>query len=327
MSGISRRDLLASSAIAAAAAPSGWHAALAAAPASSTQASGFYRYRVGDYEMTAINDGVWLRTIDDKFVSNVPYQDVQKALADSFQPVDKLPIPFTSLVVNTGSKLVLIDAGTGGQLTQLAPQSGTWDANFAAAGFDPKNVDTILISHFHQDHINGLKSKDGALRFPNAEIRVSSPEWAFWMDDAQLSAAPESIRPVFLNARRIFADIAKDVKRFEPGDEVAPGIRSIAAYGHTPGHVAFAITSGDASMLALSDTSHNPWLFVRHPEWQAIVDTDAALAAETRKKMLDRAAADRMLVQGYHFPFPASGHIRQTATGYDLIPVMWQASL
>ena len=82
-------------------------------------------------------------------------------------------------------------------MTQLAPQSGTWDANFAAAGFDPKNVDTILISHFHQDHINGLKSKDGALRFPNAEIRVSSPEWAFWMDDAKLSAAPESIRPVF----------------------------------------------------------------------------------------------------------------------------------
>ena len=116
MSGISRRDLLASSAIAAAAAPSGWHAALAAAPASSTQASGFYRYRVGDYEMTAINDGVWLRTIDDKFVSNVPYQDVHDRGAGRLvQPVDKLPIPFTSLVVNTGSKLVLIDAGTGGQ--------------------------------------------------------------------------------------------------------------------------------------------------------------------------------------------------------------------
>lgn len=324
MSGINRRELLASSAIAAAAAPSGWRAAVAAAPASGTQAFGFYRYRVGGYEMTAINDGVWLRAIDDKFVSNAPYQDVQHALADSFQPRDKLPIPFTSLVVNTGSKLVLIDVGTGGQLTQLAPQSGTWDANFAAAGFDPKSVDTVLISHFHQDHINGLKSKDGGLRFPNAEIRVPAPEWSFWMDDAHLRAAPESLRPVFLNARRVFADIAGDVHRFTPGDEVAPGITSIPAYGHTPGHVAFAITSGNASMLALSDTSHNPWLFVRHPEWQAIVDTDGTLAAETRKAMLDRAAADRLLVQGYHFPFPASGHITRTVTGYDLVPVLWQ---
>ncbi len=222
---INRRVFLASPALAAAAtAAPALTTARAAAPASGKQASGFYRYKVGDYELTAINDGVWLRAIDDKFVRNAAYSDVQKALSDSFQPTDKLPIPFTSLVVNTGSKLILIDTGTGGQLTGLAPQSGTWDANFAAAGFDPRNIDTILISHFHQDHINGIKTKDGELRFPNAEIWVSTPEWAYWMDDAQLGAAPESVRPAFLNARRVFGDIAKDVKRFAPGDEVASGI-------------------------------------------------------------------------------------------------------
>jgi len=321
-----RRELLAGSALAAVTmAAQSWQVAGAAAPMSRTQASGFYRYKVGDYELTAINDGVWLRAIDDKFVRNAAFPDVQKALADSFQPTDKLPIPFTSLVINTGSKLILIDTGTGGQLTGLAPQSGTWDANFAAAGFDPKNIDTILISHFHQDHINGIKTKDGTLRFPNAEIWVSGPEWAYWMDDAEMRAAPESVRPAFLNARRIFGDIAKDVKRFTPGDEVSPGIESIAAYGHTPGHVVFAIASGHTSMLALCDISHNPWLFVRHPDWQAVVDGDGPAAAETRKKILDRVVADRMLVQGYHFPFPASGHITKTATGYDLIPVVWQA--
>ena len=116
------------------------------------------------------------------------------------------------------------------------------------------------------------------------------------------------------------------MKRFDPGREVAPSITSIAAYGHTPGHVAFAIASGSASMLALSDTTNNPWLFVRNPQWQGAFDTDGAVAADTRKKMLDRAVADRMLVQGYHFPFPASGHITKTATGYDLMPVMWQAT-
>ncbi len=251
---------------------------------------------------------------------------MQKALADSFQPTDKLPIPFTSLVVNTGSKLILIDTGTGGQLTGLAPQSGTWDANFAAAGFDPKNIDTILISHFHHDHINGIKTKDGELRFPNAEILVSTPEWAYWMDDAQLGAAPESVRPAFLNARRIFADIAKDVKRFAPGRRSRARDRRRLRPTATRRATSRSRSRPAARRCSRSATpANNPWLFVRHPEWQAIVDTDGAVAADTRKKMLDRAVADRMLVQGYHFPFPASGHITKTATGYDLMPVMWQA--
>jgi glyoxylase-like metal-dependent hydrolase (beta-lactamase superfamily II) len=319
---VSRRELIAGCAMAASAIPLG--SASGAVPPSRSQVSGFYRYRLGDYEMTAINDGIWLRTIDEKFIANATYEEVQRALANSFQPIDKLPIPFTSLVVNTGSKLVLIDVGTGGQLTQLPSQTGTWEANFAAAGFNPSNVDTILISHFHQDHINGIKTKDGALRFPNAEIFVAAPEWNYWMDETRIATAPESLRPIFLNARRIFGDIAKDVRRFEPGHEVVAGITSIPAYGHTPGHVAFAISSGSAAMLALNDTSHNPWLFVRHPEWQAVVDTDGPLAAETRRKLLDRAAAERVLVQGYHFPFPASGHIIRTPGGFELIPAMWQ---
>jgi glyoxylase-like metal-dependent hydrolase (beta-lactamase superfamily II) len=199
-------------------------------------------------------------------------------------------------------------------------------ANMAAAGIDPKSVDTILISHFHPDHINGIKTKDGAKVFPNAEINVPAAEWAFWMDDSKMSAAPEAARGAFLNARRIFGDIANDVKRFEPNKEVAPGITSVAAYGHTPGHTAFAIASGNQSMLYLADVTNNPWLFVRNPEWQASFDLDGNMAADTRKKMLDRAAADKMIVQGYHFPFPASGHIAKTTKGYDLVPVMWQPS-
>jgi glyoxylase-like metal-dependent hydrolase (beta-lactamase superfamily II) len=299
----------------------------AAAPAAGRQSAGVYRYKVGSYELTAINDGVWNRKIDDKFVRNAAWPDVQKALADNFMPAETLPIPFTTLAVNTGQKLILIDTGTGGQLTQVAPQSGTWNDNLTAAGIDPKQVDTILISHFHPDHINGIKTKDGQRQFPNAEIMVSAPEWAFWMDDARMNAAPEGARPAFLNARRIFKDIEKDVKRFEPGGEVAPGITSIAAYGHTPGHTAFAVASGSQSMLVLGDITNNPLLFVRNPEWQAIFDTDGAVAAETRKKMLDRAAADKMLVQGYHFPFPASGYIAKRNAGYDLVPVLWQPVL
>jgi glyoxylase-like metal-dependent hydrolase (beta-lactamase superfamily II) len=326
MTDVTRRALLAGSGLGAAAAvlPLSAAPAMAAAPASGQQAPGVYRYRIGSYELTALHDGTWFRPIDDKFVKNAPWADVQKALADNFLPTDKLPIPFTALIVNTGAKLVLIDTGTAGQ---LAPTAHGIGPSLAAAGVDPKAVDVILISHFHPDHINGIKTKEGQKVFPNAEINVAAPEWAFWMDDARMNATPEAARPAFLNARRIFSGIAKEVKRFEPGSEVAPGITSVAAFGHTPGHTAFAVASGNQSLLVLGDTTNHPWLFVRYPEWQAVFDTDGAMATETRRKLLDRAAADRMLVQGYHFPFPASGYIARRGTGYDLVPVMWQPAL
>jgi glyoxylase-like metal-dependent hydrolase (beta-lactamase superfamily II) len=326
MTALSRRTLFAASAATAAAAaipalnPT---SARAAAPASGKQGPAFYRYKIGDYEITAINDGTWYRALDDKFVRNAPLPDVHKAMSDAFLPTDKLPIPFTTLIVNTGAKLVAIDTGTGGQMASMAPQSGTFAVNLAAAGIDPKTVDAIVISHFHPDHINGIKTKDNALFFPNAEINVPATEWSFWMDDANMAKAPEAARPAFMNARRIFGDIAKDVKRFDAGKEVAPGITSIAAAGHTPGHTAYSIASGNQSMLYLADTTNNPYLFVRNPEWQAIFDMDGAMAADNRKRLLDRAAADKMLVHGYHFPFPANGHIVKTARGYDLVPTMW----
>lgn len=327
MTSLSRRTFLAASAGAAALSGLGLPSARAAAPAVGKQGPGFYRFKIGDFELTAINDGTWYRQLDDKFVRNAPLPDVQKALSDMFLPTNVLPIPFTALMVNTGSRLIALDTGTGGQLGQMAPQSGTFAANLAAAGIDPKAVDAIYISHFHPDHINGIKTKDNALFFPNAEINVPAPEWAFWMDDGNMSKAPEAAQGTFRNVRRVFSDIAKDVKRFEPGKEVAPGIASIAASGHTPGHTAFSIASGNQSMLYLADTTNNPWLFVRNPDWQAIFDMDGNMAADNRKRLLDRAATDKMLVHGYHFPFPASGYITKTAKGYDLVPVMWRPDL
>jgi len=322
MPDVTRRNLLGTAAAATFAASA--EAARAEAPVRNAAAPGVYRYKIGSYELTALYDGIWYRPIDDKFIANAPFAEVEQALDAAFMPHDKLATPFTTLIVNTGKRLVLLDTGTGGQ---IAPSAGVLRDNLAAAGIDPKEVDTIVISHFHPDHINGIKDKDNALIFPRAEIMVPAPEWAYWMDDAQLAAAPPATRPQFLNARRIFKDIAKDVKRFEPGAEVAPGITSIAAYGHTPGHTAFAVASGNQAMLVLSDVTNHPWLFVRHPEWQAVFDVDGDMAVQTRKKMLDRAAADKMLVQGYHFPFPASGYISKRGDGYDLVPVMWQTSL
>jgi glyoxylase-like metal-dependent hydrolase (beta-lactamase superfamily II) len=233
-----------------------------------------------------------------------------------------LPISFTALLINTGTKLVLIDTGTAGQVTETA---GVMLDNLKAAGVTPAAIDTILISHFHPDHIDGIKTKDGAKVFPNAEIFVPEPEWAFWMDDANMGryAGNATVHKYFLNARRIFRDITNEVSRFKPGAEVAPGIVSIAAFGHTPGHTAYAVHSGGQSLLAMSDTVREPWLFVRHPQWQPSYDMDGPLAAKTRTEMLDRSAADRMLVEAYHFPFPACGHIVKDGAGYNLVPAMW----
>jgi glyoxylase-like metal-dependent hydrolase (beta-lactamase superfamily II) len=319
---LTRRTLLAGS-ISAALAGRGDPVA-AAAPPAGRETPGVYRYRIGTFELTALYDGIWYRPITDKFIRNAPFAEVESALADAFMPADKLATPFTTLVVNTGKKLVLVDTGTGGQ---IASSAGVLRANLLAAGIDPKAIDLIVISHFHPDHINGIKDKDDEPVFANAEIAVPAAEWNFWMDDANLNAAPADLKLTFRNQRRVFSGIAKNVTRFDPQTEVAPGIVTLAAPGHTPGHTVFAIHSGDQSLLVLGDTAQHPAVFARHPDWQAAFDIDGAAAVATRKKLFDRAAADRMLVTGYHFPFPACGHLVKTASGYEHVPVEWQPDL
>jgi len=297
----------------------------AKSPLIKDQVPGLYRYRLGSFELTALNDGVWPLPIDAAFVPNVPLAQVQQAMVDAFMPAtDHLAYPFTALLVNTGSKLILIDTGTGGQIT---PTAGLLESNLRAAGVTPEAIDAVVITHFHPDHINGLKTKDDALIFPNAEIFVPEAEWTFWTDEANLRAASEVVKGYFLNVHRIFGNLAKDLHRYRPGAELIPGVIAVLAAGHTPGHHTITLASGNQSMLVLSDTSTHPALFVRHPEWSVAFDLDAAMAVRTRKKLLDQVAADRMLVAGYHFPFPACGHIAKTATGYEFYPAQWSPQL
>src|SRR6202034_700258 len=195
---LTRRSLLAGSAALAAAGP-GVDPAAAAAPPADQQAPGIYRYKIGAFELTALYDGIWYRPITEKFIRNAPFAEVEHALDAAFMPHDKLATPFTTLIVNTGNKLVLLDTGTGGQ---ISPTAGMVVDNLAAAGLSPRDVDLVVISHFHPDHINGIKDKDNNLTFPNAEIMVPAPEWAFWMDDANLNAAAGDMKETFLNQRR-----------------------------------------------------------------------------------------------------------------------------
>jgi glyoxylase-like metal-dependent hydrolase (beta-lactamase superfamily II) len=298
--------------------------AQAAAPLADKQAPSVYRYKVGDFEITALYDGVWYRPIDEKFIRHADYSDVRQAMSDAFMPAEKLATPFTTILVNTGKRMILLDTGTGGQ---IAATAGAFGENLAAAGIDPKTIDTIVISHFHPDHINGIKTKDNTLIFPNAEIMVPQAEWAFWNDDANMRAAPDGLKIAFHNVRRIFTDIAKDVTRYAPGKEIAPGVETVAAPGHTPGHTVFALQSGNDALMVLSDTTQHPALFARNPDWQPQFDIDGPAAVATRKRLLDRASADRMLVTGYHFPFPACGHIVKHGSGYEHVPLLWNIAV
>jgi len=289
----------------------------------SQQALGFYRYKVGDIEVTAIHDGFAPRPLDG-LVRNAELNDVKKAMAEAFLPTDVLPITFTTLALKVGGRLVLIDTGNG---DSGAPTTGRWMTNFRVAGFDPAQVNTIIISHFHPDHINGLRLKDGTAVFPNAEVMTPAPEWAFWMDDGRMAQAPEGLKGNFQNVRRVFGPMAKDVKQYEAGKELAPGVTAVAAPGHTPGHTAYAVSSGAGKLLVVSDITNHPALFARNPEWQAVFDMDGNQARDTRRRMLDMVAAERTQVSFYHAPFPATGHIAKAGNGFEFVPVQWTPAL
>ena len=153
---------------------------------------------------------------------------------------------------------------------------------------------------------------------------MSAPEWAFWMDDAKMAQAPEGQKAAFNNVRRVFGPVAKDVTRYEWGKEIVPGITAVDAHGHTPGHTAFALASGTGRLLVMSDTTNDPNIFARNPEWSAVFDMDGPQAVTTRKKLLDMAAAEKMQASFYHAPFPATGYIVRDGAGYDMVPAAWR---
>jgi glyoxylase-like metal-dependent hydrolase (beta-lactamase superfamily II) len=303
----------------------------AAAPMSGKQAPGFYRYKVGDFEVTVIADGVRPTPLADNFVRNQAKDAVSSALVSIYpsHEKDRPVFPFTFTVVNTGSKLVLIDSGLGPTtFEQSKGQLGQGHSNLVAAGFDRNSVDTVIISHFHGDHIGGLLTADNKPAFPNAEVMVPAGEWAYWMDDAKMNAAPEAARGGFANARRIFGALGKNVTRYEAGKELAPGITGIPTPGHTRGHTSHLIASGSGRLLVQGDVTAGPaLLFFVNPGWHAAFDTDGPLAEQSRRKLYEMASAENVLLQGYHIPFPSTGHVAKEGNGYRFVPVAWNAAL
>src|SRR5262245_14870829 len=301
-----------------------------AAPPVGRQAPGFYRYKVGDFEITVVTDGARSFDLPDTFVVNAKKEEVNAALESAFMPKDKMTLIFNPIVVNTGSKLIAIDTGYGPAVgAQPNSTAGLYQQHLAAAGIDVKAIDTVIISHYHQDHVDGLLAADGQPAFPNAEILVPAPEHKFWMDDGEMSRAPKGrMEGLFKNNRRVFSgEILKRLKEYEWGKEVAPGITSVATPGHSMGHTSFVVASGSARMFVFSDVTNRPELFIRNPRWHAFFDQIPDLAEKSRIKTVDMLVADKMLVQTFHAPFPGHGHMEKDGQSYRFIPEPWSPSL
>jgi glyoxylase-like metal-dependent hydrolase (beta-lactamase superfamily II) len=251
------------------------------------------------------------------------------ALVANHLPPDKVTHAYTPVVVNTGSKLVVIDTGLGpGMYQQSKGAVGQFHTNLAAAGIDRNAVDVVIISHFHGDHINGLLGADSKLAFPNAEVMVPAGEWAFWMDDANAARFPDPIKGQFANVKRVFGALGNKSTQYEAGKELVPGITSMATPGHTPGHTSHIVASGSDKILIQADvTAGAATLFLNHPGWKLAFDTDGPLAEQTRRKVYDMAIADKMLIQGYHFPFPGRGYVEKSGSGYRLVPAAWSPTI
>jgi glyoxylase-like metal-dependent hydrolase (beta-lactamase superfamily II) len=307
------------------------HFAHAAPAPAGKQVASFYRYKVGAIEVTVVSDGVARVPVTDAFVLNVTPEEVNKALRDAYMEPGVFIGPYNPIVLNTGTRLVLIDMGTG-EANYIASKGvgGQMLANMAAAGIDPAAIDTIIISHYHGDHINGLIRADNSLAFPNAEVLVPALEHKYWTDAGEESRSPTPrIADNFKNVRRVIghAEVMKRLRTYEWDKEVIPGVLAVGTPGHTPGHTSHVVTSGASTVYVQADVTHAPFLFARHPGWHAFYDHDPVAAEATRRKVYDMLAADKMLVQGFHYPFPSVAHVEKTADGYREIPMAWSPVL
>jgi glyoxylase-like metal-dependent hydrolase (beta-lactamase superfamily II) len=320
MTELKRRDLLTGAAALTAAAatfsPASLTPALGQAAASGT--SGVFRHKLGDAEVIQILEGIRLIKYPDNFIANASKEQLATLFEQAYMPGGIFRNPYCPVAVKSGGKTIVIDTGHGsGAIAQTNGEAGHHRANLAAAGIDAGAVDIVLISHFHGDHIGGLKNPDGTPAFPKAEIMVPATEHAFFTNEANMEKASPTNKGNFANVKKVFDGLK--VTQFEAGKEVVPGITAIASPGHTPGHTSFVVASGNKRILIQGDIALAPDIFVKNPELQILFDNDKEVAVATRKKIYDMAVAEKLPVIGYHFPFGTVSYVEKAGNGYRLI--------
>lgn len=297
--------------------PTGHREAIAAAPFAGGQAPGFYRVILGDYEITALSDGT-IRVPLDKLYRYTTAERVDAALSAAFlrNPVE---LSVNAYLVNTGRKLVLIDAGTG---PLLGPTLGRLPASLRAAGYQPEQIDDIILTHIHTDHSGGL-SVAGKAAFPNAKLHVNKREIEYWFNPANRDAAPESARQRFREASEAVAPYKEAglLIAYADNADPIPEFRSVLRRGHTPGHSSIVIESGGETLVVWGDITHGDVIQFDEPGVSIDFDVDTAEAASTRQVAFGEAVQRGYLVAGAHIAFPGIGHVRTDSNGYDWLPV------
>lgn len=280
---------------------------------------GFAKFKIGSIEVIQVYDGHWEKAHDEKFIRNASLDETKAALkkagvADAF-----VPIPFTVTLVRVGGRTIMFDAGTGAQLMGTAGRLAT--KNLAAAGIQPSEISTIVVTHFHIDHVTGLMAKEtNAQLFSNAEIIVPEAEYKHWMASELVEKTPESGRGFVRRLQATFPTW-KNIKQAAAGTEVTPGIRSVATYGHTPGHTSYVVSSGSDSLIVAGDVTNIPALNLANPGWHLVFDANPTLAEENRRKFFDQAVTDKSVLTGYHWGMPGAGTLQKDGNGYALVPV------
>jgi glyoxylase-like metal-dependent hydrolase (beta-lactamase superfamily II) len=293
--------------------------ALARAPQVGKHAQpSFYRFKLGTIEITVVSDGTLAFPAETLWGDRA--EDARGLLTSTFQPSSPVGLQINTILVNTGDKLVLIDAGCG--IDKFQKTTGGLIGNLAAAGYAPSDIDMILLTHAHFDHLWGISDHENAsLLFPSAEFVASEAEVAFWSAPDLVGKLPPAQKPLITQTNLKLA--SPRLRLIEAGAEVAPGVTTVDTHGHTPGHMSVHISSGREEMLLSGDVVVDSAVSFLHPEWPFGFDLDVPQGTKTRMAFLDRAAADKTLVGSYHLPFPGFGHVVREGGGYRWLPADW----
>ncbi len=299
--------------------------AYGAAPFSNVQVPAWYRFKLGEFEATIISDGPLALGEPSGAFKGAPKDELNQLLTDNFLPTDNVVLEQNALVLNTGRQLLLFDTGMGSSKL-FGPTTGRLLANLKAAGFEPGQIDGVIITHTHSDHCWGVSGDDGRPTFPNAQVYLPQADFEFWTADLQ-PGQPDWMKDFLVATRKALMPVRERMVFVQDGKEVVPGVTAMAAPGHTIGHTAYVITSGSRSLLFSGDLSHHQIVLLQRPKLEFSFDSDPKQAVASRIRAFDMAAANRLEVLSYHFPFPGLGHVTKAGEGYVWHPTPMRTML
>jgi glyoxylase-like metal-dependent hydrolase (beta-lactamase superfamily II) len=296
--------------------------ARAKAPMQNTQAPSFYRFKIGSIEATVVSDGPLPIGPASRTFRGPSEAELGKMFADHFLPTDNVVLDQNALVINAGDRLVLFDTGMS-SVKRPNTQTGRLLTSLKQAGIDPADIDAVVLTHPHIDHSGGMVADDGSRNFPNAQVYLTEVDFDFWMDDRRLGTSAESSART---ARKNLPPYRDRIVFIKDGQEILPGVQAMQTPGHTVGHTVYMITSGGKTICNIGDVAHHVILF-EHPRVEVAFDTDSKQGAESRVKLFDMLAAQRIPLLVFHMPWPGLGQLAKRGDGFRYVPTPMQLVL